>query len=109
MVNRRRVPAHFTDGTLWNLIERRAAITPDALMFSDEAARTVTFGQYRHRAEEEAAGLYGLGIGDGVVVAWQLPTWIEALVLMGALARLGAVQVPIVPIYREHEVGFIVG
>src|SRR5690606_14518221 len=33
----------------------------------------------------------------------------EAMVLFGALRRLGAVQNPILPIYREREVGFIVG
>ena len=36
-----------------------------------------------------------------------LPTWIEALVAAGALARLGAVQVPLLPILREREIGFI--
>ncbi len=36
-----------------------------------------------------------------------LPTWIEALVLAGALARLGAVQVPLLPILREREMDFI--
>ena len=30
------------------------------------------------------------------------------MVLFGALRRLGAVQNPILPIYREREVGFIV-
>src|SRR5690606_27404821 len=42
------------------------------------------------------------------VVSWVQPTTIEAMVLFGALRRLGAVQNPILPIYREREVGFIV-
>ena len=41
-------------------------------------------------------------------VSWQLPTRLEALVLVVALARLGAVQNPILPFLREREVGFIV-
>jgi cyclohexanecarboxylate-CoA ligase len=47
-------------------------------------------------------------VSDGTPVAWQLPTTLEALVLCGALARLGAVQVPILPILRAREVGFAV-
>ena len=47
------------------------------------------------------------GIGTGTVVCWQLPTGIDTLVLLVALARLGAVQCPIIPILREREVRYI--
>ena len=40
-------------------------------------------------------------------MSWQLPTWLESKVLVLALARLGAIQNPMLPIYREREVGFI--
>src|SRR5262249_47256348 len=40
-------------------------------------------------------------------VSWQLPTWTESAVLVGALCRLGAVQNPMLPIYRHREVSFI--
>ncbi len=43
----------------------------------------------------------------GTSVSWELPTWNESLVLVGALSRLGARQNPIIPIYRSREVGFI--
>src|SRR5205823_1357166 len=48
-----------------------------------------------------------LGVGEGTAVSWALPTWIESLVLVGALSRLGAVQNPILPIYRHREIGFV--
>ena len=41
------------------------------------------------------------------MVSWQLPTTIEAVVLLVALARIGAVQNPLIPILREREVSFI--
>ena len=41
------------------------------------------------------------------IVSWQLPTTLETMVVMVALARLGAVQNPLIPILREREVGFI--
>ncbi len=93
--------------TLWELIEQRAADTPDALMLVDENERTITFSEYRDASERAAAGLIDHGVGPGVNVSWQLPTWIESFVLVGGLARLGAVQNPILPIYRSKEVGFV--
>jgi cyclohexanecarboxylate-CoA ligase len=94
-------------GSLWELIERRVAATPDAVLAIDEDQRTTTYREYRDAAERAAAGLAELGVGEGTPVSWQLPTWIESLVLVGALSRLGAVQNPILPIYRQREVGFV--
>jgi cyclohexanecarboxylate-CoA ligase len=93
---------------IWQLIERRAEATPDAEMLVDQVRRRLTFGEFRERAERVAAGLADLGVEADTVVSWQLPTWIESVVLVGALRRLGAVQNPILPIYRDREVGFIV-
>ena len=95
--------------TLWELIERRAAESPGALMAVDENGRTMTFREYQDAAEGAAAGLQSLGVGAGVNVSWELPTRIESMVLVAALARLGAIQNPMLPIYRAREVGFIAG
>ena len=76
-------------------------------MLIDEADRTVSFGEFRDRSERVAAGLVGLGVAPDTPVAWQLPTRIESIVLSFALARLGTTQVPIIPIYREREVGSV--
>ena len=84
--------------SLWELIERRADQTPDALLAIDEDQRALTFGDYRAASERAAAGLAGLGLGAGTPVSWQLPTWLESLVLVGGLSRLGVVQNPILPI-----------
>lgn len=81
--------------TLWDLLERRAEDTPDALATVDEDMETLTFAELWTEAERAAAGLAGAGVGPGDVVAWQLPVWPETLVLMTALARLGVVQHPL--------------
>ncbi|MEU6666459.1 AMP-binding protein [Streptomyces sp. NPDC046727] len=91
--------------TLWELVTRRAAVTPDRPVLL-QADRRLTFGELRTRAERVAAGLYGMGVRPGTVVAWQLPTRIETALLSFALARLGAVQSPVIPFYRDREVGF---
>ena len=93
--------------TLWELVERRAQESPDALFLTDEGKRTMTFAEYRQAAEVAAAGLAAIGIGEDTPVTWQLPTWIESFVLVAGLSRLGAVQNPVMPIYRQREVGFV--
>jgi cyclohexanecarboxylate-CoA ligase len=92
--------------SLWELLERRAEATPDARVLGDEAGREVTFAGLRDAAERVAAALHGRGVTRGDVVAWQLPTRIDTIVLSLALCRLGAVQNPILHVYREREVGF---
>ena len=93
--------------TLRELIDERAARSPDALFAVDENDRRLSFGEYRSATLSCAAGLQDVGIGPSTPVSWMLPTRLEALVLVGALSRLGAIQNPILPIYREREVGFI--
>jgi acyl-CoA synthetase (AMP-forming)/AMP-acid ligase II len=69
----------------------------------------VTCAQFRDEAASLAAGLAGLGVRSGDVVAWELPTWIETVELAAALHRLGTVQVPIIAIYRDREVAHCCG
>ena len=94
--------------TIWELIDRRAAVDPGGLMLVDEQDRTATFGEFRDRALRLAAGLYDAGVKEGTAVSWQLPTRIDTIMLSAALSRLGAVQNPIIHLYRDREVGFAI-
>jgi acyl-CoA synthetase (AMP-forming)/AMP-acid ligase II len=76
-------------------------------MLLDERDRRLTFGACLAWSERVAAGLFARGVGEGTPFTWQLPTRIESVVLSLALARLGAVQNPILPIYRGREVGLV--
>jgi acyl-coenzyme A synthetase/AMP-(fatty) acid ligase len=93
--------------TFWELVSRRAAASPDHPMLLDPEGRTLTYGAFAQQCERVAAWLYGLGVREGTGVSWQLPTRIETVVLSMALARLGAVQNPIIHIYREREVRYV--
>ena len=92
--------------TLWELVDRRADVSADRPVLIAADGEIVTFGEFKQRAERLAAGLHAMGVTTGTVVSWQLPTRIETVVLSMALARLGAVQNPIIHLYREREVGF---
>jgi len=91
---------------LWDLIERAAQRWPDQPMLVSRQGDRATFGQYHDRVLTMAAGLASTGVRPGDVVSWILPTWVDTVVLAGALSRLGAVQNPIIGIYRQREVGF---
>ncbi|MDT3441502.1 AMP-binding protein [Pseudofrankia sp. BMG5.37] len=93
--------------TFWELVERRAAATPDTELLLDDLGRSLTAAQFRRAAERVAAALASRGIGVGTVVSWQLPTTLESAVLMAALARVGATQNPIIPTLREREVAHV--
>jgi acyl-CoA synthetase (AMP-forming)/AMP-acid ligase II len=92
--------------TMWELVDRRAAASPDHPLLIAPDGETLTCAQFRDRAERVAAGLHAMGVTEGSVVSWQLPTRLDTVVLSIALARLGAVQNPIIHLYREREVGF---
>jgi len=95
------------DQGLWDLVEARAAAAPDVPIAVDEDGRTLTGAGFRAAAERAAAGLHALGVGPDVAVSWMLPTWLESAVLVAALARLGAVQNPMLPILGPREMRFI--
>jgi non-ribosomal peptide synthetase component E (peptide arylation enzyme) len=94
-------------GTFWELVERAARERSDEVVLADDYGRALPAARLKDEAERAAAWLYGLGIRSGSSVSWQLPTTLETMVVMVALARLGAVQNPIIPILHEREVSFI--
>src|SRR3954469_25688894 len=104
---RRSPPTRQRGDTFWALVATRADSTPDGVVLADGSGRTLTFGGYRDAAEMVAAGLAARRVTTGSVVSWQLPTTIESAVLMAALARLGAVQQPILPLLGERELAYL--
>ena len=74
------------------------------------AAPTTTCFTYRElaaMADRVAVGLARLGIGRNDVVAMQLPNWWQFTVTYLACSRLGAVLNPLMHIFRERELGFM--
>lgn len=85
------------------LIEERARETPDLPFLLDAAGAAITFGAYRDSVARLAGWLASTGVGGDMLVAWQLPTSVEAVTLTGALAWLGVRQSPVLPLYRQRE------
>jgi cyclohexanecarboxylate-CoA ligase len=106
--HRYRVDGWWRGESIWDAFAATAGRLGAKTALVEGAART-SFAALAAGAARLAAGLHALGVGNGDVVAVQLPNWTETVVVLLAVARLGAVANPILPIYRRHEVGFILG
>jgi cyclohexanecarboxylate-CoA ligase len=93
--------------TIWALVDERARRSGDRPMLLDLDGGRMTFAEFALRAERVAAGLLAAGVEPGTTVTWQLPTRIDTVLVSMALARLGAVQNPVLHLYREREVGAV--
>lgn len=100
------VPGGPSVATFWALVEHAATAFPDHGVLADDHGRVLTGAGLRDAAATAAAGLADAGVRMGSRVSWQLPSTLEALVVTAALSRLGAVQHPIVPVLRAHDVAF---
>jgi acyl-CoA synthetase (AMP-forming)/AMP-acid ligase II len=93
--------------TYWGLVDAAAQKHPDRVVLVDDYGRSLTNSQLRDAAERVAAAFAERGVAEGTVVTWQLPSTLETMVVMVALTRLGAIQNPVLPIWREAEIRFV--
>lgn len=81
-----------------------------AIIAFREEDRATTRKTYRELSEAVAAiasTLAELGVGHGDVVAFQLPNWWEFVAVYLACVRVGAAANPLMPIFRRHELAFM--
>lgn len=105
------IARHVSSGAWRNLtIADRArdwaARTPDAVAVIDGDV-SLSYAELFRRSLLLARAFLGHGLRPGDVVSFQLPNWHEAMIINIAAAMTGLVVNPIVPIYRDAEVGFI--
>ncbi|MEE8534470.1 MAG: AMP-binding protein, partial [Kiloniellales bacterium] len=83
-----------SEQTLGQVLRRRAERCPDkAWIVTDE--RRFTYAEMDRLSNRLARGLAGLGIGAGETVLVMLPNAVEIVLSWCALAKLGAVEVPV--------------
>ncbi|GCB03583.1 cyclohexanecarboxylate-CoA ligase [Ralstonia sp. SET104] len=71
--------------------------------------RRFTYRELAALADRVAVGLARLGVGRQDVVAVQLPNWWQFTLLYLACSRIGAVLNPLMHIFRERELSFMLG
>ena len=87
--------------------KRRSQPDDVAIYLEDEP--DATYGAIAEEALRLIAALRDLGLSAGDVISFQFPNWREGAVVDIAAAALGLVVNPIVPIYRDAELRFILG
>jgi len=104
--------ARFTSSGAWSGVtlvhsaRQCARETPDRVAVID-GGEVRTFRQVFDEAMSLVAVLHELGMVQGDVLSFQLPNWRETMVINLAASLGGFIVNPIVPIYRDAEVGFI--
>lgn len=80
-----------------------------SLSVSTGARRDFTWRELDVMADRAATGLTRLGIGRDDVVACQLPNCWQFVATYLGCARIGAVFNPVMHVFREHELRFMLG
>ena len=69
--------------------------------------RELTWAGLSAKTNEVAGALSSLGVANGDTVAFQLPNRLDFVTIALATFRLGAVCEPLMPIFRERELSFM--
>ncbi|HET8802101.1 MAG TPA: AMP-binding protein [Marinobacter sp.] len=102
----------WNDKLLTDYLDQAVATTPDreaivGYQVTGDTRTALTYRELNNTVTRMAAGLAGLGIGKGDVVACQLPNWWQTTALHLACLRIGAILNPLMPIFRERELRFM--
>jgi cyclohexanecarboxylate-CoA ligase len=76
---------------------------------ADGSVRELTWAALKNDADRVAAALGRLGVREGEPVAFQLPNRLEFVTIALGTLRAGAVCEPLMPIFRERELSFMLG
>jgi fatty-acyl-CoA synthase len=98
-----------SDLTIGQYFERKVAEDPDHdfVVYPDRDLRW-SYGEFEERADRLAKGLMAIGVGKGDHVgvwARNIPDW---LTLAFATAKMGAVLVTVNPVYKAHELAYVI-
>ena len=117
MLTRERIEAATASGywpnrTAGDYLDEALHACPDKVFVTDHKAEAGTRTSLSYRdldrlSRRIAAGLTAHRIGKGDVVAFQLPNWWELAAIHLACVRIGAISNPLMPIFRAHELEFM--
>ena len=100
------------DRTINDDLDACVATCPDKLALTAVQAESgkvtrFTYRELSNMADRVAMGLTQLGVGKNDIVACQLPNWWQFTITYLACSRIGAVMNPLMHIFRERELSFM--
>lgn len=99
---------HWIDRQIVDYADEAAQSLSDKTAIVDSRG-SCTYAELRRLSIRCACGLLELGIRPADVISLQLPNWREWTILHLAATRIGAITNPLVPIFRERELLFMLG
>jgi len=110
-----RAEGWWQDLTFDDLLDRAIAADPNKpalISYRHDAGyaapvRTISYIDLGDAVAKAAGAFSAMGIGKGDVVAIMLPNWAEFVIASYALTRIGAIPNPLMHIFRERELRFM--
>ncbi len=105
---------HWPQRMLTDYLDDAIARHPDKAAIVDHNSMsredsTLSYRQLHRMVGRIAGGLAAMGVEKGSIVACQLPNWWQFVALYLACARLGAIINPLMPIFRQRELRYMLG
>lgn len=102
----------WPDILLTDMLDKWVAEQPDAIAITGfnsmrRRRESLSYRQLDILSRRIALGLVHYGVGKGDMVSFQLPNWWEFVALHLACVRIGAITNPVMPIFRERELSFM--
>ncbi|WP_284035895.1 AMP-binding protein [Neobacillus sp. 114] len=99
--------SNWSNKTILDYLKEAIEKYPEKAAIIDKKSR-YTYKELGRLVDRVALGLLELGLKKGDVISIQLPNWNEFVILHFAATRIGAISNPLIPIYRDREIGFMV-
>lgn len=103
---------YWLNKTILQFLDEAVNLNPDKIAMvsykaEDRSESSFSYQDILNISNKMALGLKNLGIKKNDVVSCQLPNWWEFSLLYIACRRIGAVLNPLMPIFRERELSFM--
>lgn len=103
---------YWLNKTILQFLDEAVQLNPHKIALvsykaEDQTERSLSYQEILNISNKMALGLKKLGIKKNDVVSCQLPNWWEFNLLYIACRRIGAVFNPLMPIFRERELSFM--
>ncbi|MBI3992810.1 MAG: AMP-binding protein [Candidatus Lambdaproteobacteria bacterium] len=104
----------WPDRIITDYLDDAVAERPDRIAVTDVNSLTgrstsLSYRQLDIVSRRMALGMTALGVEPGDVVSFQLPNWWHVAALYMACTRIGAAINPLMPIFRDRELSFMLG
>jgi cyclohexanecarboxylate-CoA ligase len=101
---RERLLVDYLDDNAWRRPDHTAIVNYE---YGTNEKSLLTFRELKRRVDQVAWSLIELGIEPGDTVSMQLPNWWQFIAVHLACVRIGAATNPLMPIFRERELSFM--